>query len=60
MKFAEQVVRSLAIGGTLVCDNAISHKEEISDFINFIKQTDQFLTSLVPVGKGEFVACKIA
>ena len=58
MSFAEQVVSSLAIGGTLVCDNAISHEEEISDFINFIKQSNQFITSLVPVGKGEFVACK--
>ncbi len=60
MKFAEQVVRTLAIGGLLVCDNAISHKEEMADFIHFIQQSNQFLTSLVPVGKGEFVACKIA
>ncbi|MDA9557576.1 caffeoyl-CoA O-methyltransferase [Vibrio sp.] len=60
MNFADQVIQALAVGGTLVCDNAISHEEEMVEFIHFIKQSNQFLTSLVPVGKGEFVACKIA
>jgi len=60
MGFSEEVVSLLRIGGLLVCDNAISHKEEMAEFIDFIKNSHQFSTSLVPVGKGEFVAYKNA
>jgi predicted O-methyltransferase YrrM len=60
MKFSNEVVSSLRIGGLLVCDNAISHKEEMAEFIDFIKNSNLFSTSLVPVGKGEFVAYKNA
>jgi predicted O-methyltransferase YrrM len=58
IKFSKEIISSLRIGGLLVCDNAISHKEEMIEFIEFIKGSNQFTTSLVPVGKGEFVAYK--
>ena len=60
MGFAQSVVSSLRVGGVLVCDNAISHKAEMADFIAFIKNSGRFSTSFVPVGKGEFVAYKNA
>ncbi|MGY8872490.1 MAG: O-methyltransferase [Pseudomonadales bacterium] len=58
INFSKEIISSLRIGGLLVCDNAISHKEEMIEFIEFIKGSNQFTTSLVPVGKGEFVAYK--
>lgn len=58
MNFAKEVVAALRIGGLLVCDNAISHASEMTEFIDFITSSQQFATSLVPVGKGEFMACK--
>jgi predicted O-methyltransferase YrrM len=60
MKFSKEVISSLRMGGLLVCDNAISHEEEMAEFIGFIKNSNQFSTSLVPVGKGEFIAYKNA
>ncbi len=50
--------RALAPGGILVVDNAVSHAAEVAPFIAAVT-TDAELTSvLVPIGKGEFVACK--
>jgi len=60
MNFADTLVKSLEPGGLLVCDNAISHAAEIGEFIEYIKNCGQFSCSLVPVGKGEFIAYKNA
>jgi predicted O-methyltransferase YrrM len=60
MKFAAEVTEALREGGLLVCDNAISHPSELIDFTNYIKGQPDFTTCLVPVGKGEFLACKDA
>jgi hypothetical protein len=38
----------------------ISYEEETTEFIGFIKNSNQFSTNLVPVGKGEFVVYKNA
>lgn len=58
MLFANKVVTALKPGGLLICDNAISHASELADFIAYIKNHQHFTTSLLPVGKGEFIACK--
>jgi len=60
MKYSDKLVKSLEPGGLLVCDNAISHAEEMAEFIEFIKSCREFSCSLVPVGKGEFLAYKNA
>lgn len=52
------IKRVLNKGGVLVVDNAISHSEEIKTLRNIIDQDSEFTTSLVPVGKGEFLAVK--
>jgi predicted O-methyltransferase YrrM len=44
--------------GLLVVDNAVSHPREVADFVAMVKQTAGYTTSLVPVGKGEFMAFK--
>jgi predicted O-methyltransferase YrrM len=50
--------RALRPGGLLVVDNATSHPVEIAPFIELMKADADFVTSLVPVGNGEFLAVK--
>src|SRR5690606_6901219 len=60
IQVADRIVSLLRPGGILVCDNAVSHAEELKEFIQFVNSTGEFTTATVPVGKGEFVACKNA
>lgn len=50
--------RVLRAGGLLVVDNATSHAHEMADFMAQVEADAAFTTSLVPVGKGEFLAVK--
>ncbi len=50
--------RVLATGGLLVADNAVSHAPELEPFRHAVLQTPGNLTSLVPVGKGEWLVLK--
>jgi predicted O-methyltransferase YrrM len=50
----------LASGGLLVVDNAVSHAHELGDFVQAVQQTPGYITSLVPVGKGEWIILKEA
>jgi predicted O-methyltransferase YrrM len=50
--------RVLRPGGLLVVDNATSHAAEMADFTEAVRKDGTFTTSLVPVGKGEFLAVK--
>lgn len=60
MDVVTDVLASLRPGGVLICDNAISHRSEMQEFMDFVSGTGGFTTALVSVGKGEFVACKSA
>jgi predicted O-methyltransferase YrrM len=50
--------RILAAGGLLVVDNAVSHESELRAFVELVHSTNGYMTSLVPVGKGELVILK--
>ncbi|MFZ1794211.1 MAG: class I SAM-dependent methyltransferase [Anaerolineae bacterium] len=52
------IKRVLRPGGLLVVDNATSHASEMQPFVDVVKADDDFATSLVPVGNGEFMAVK--
>ena len=39
-------------------DNATSHADEMATFTEAVQADGEFTTSLVPVGKGEFLAVK--
>lgn len=58
MDISTDILRLLKEGGLLVCDNAVSHHHELADFISYLKSQPNISTSLVPVGKGEFLAHK--
>lgn len=45
-------------GGLLVADNALSHPHEISPFISLVEADFNFTTSIVSVGKGEYLATR--
>ena len=50
--------RLLRPGGLLVVDNATSHAAERAPFVARVAADVSFVTSLVPVGNGEFLAVK--
>jgi predicted O-methyltransferase YrrM len=50
--------RVLRPGGLLVVDNATSHVEQMAPFVALVKADPDFVTSLVPVGNGEFLATR--
>jgi predicted O-methyltransferase YrrM len=50
--------RVLRPGGLLVVDNATSHQAEMAPFVALVSADASFVTSLVPVGNGEFLAVK--
>ena len=52
------IKRVVRPGGLLVVDNAISHSDEIAPFISLVEEDSNFTTSIVPVGKGEYLATK--
>ncbi len=52
------VQRVLVAGGLLVADNAVSHAQELEPFRQAVLSTPGYLTSLVPVGKGELLILK--
>ncbi|MFQ1832169.1 O-methyltransferase [Aeromonas veronii] len=54
-----QIRRLLAPRGLLVVDNAISHRSEMVEWMNEVGQDPAFATSLVPVGKGEWLVVRV-
>ncbi|MGL6308881.1 O-methyltransferase [Aeromonas veronii] len=54
-----QIRRLLAPRGLLVVDNAISHRSEMVEWMNEVGQDPAFATSLVPVGKGEWLVVRL-
>jgi predicted O-methyltransferase YrrM len=52
------IKRVLRPGGLLVVDNALSHVEEMAPFVAIVKADTEFITSLVPIGNGEFLAVR--
>ncbi|WP_415896024.1 O-methyltransferase [Neptuniibacter sp. PT34_22] len=58
LSIAEQLFGLLKEGGLLVCDNAVSHKQELEGFNAWIEEQTNLSTSLVPVGKGELLVYK--
>ena len=53
-----EIRRLLAPRGLLVVDNAISHESEMRDWMAQVRRDPDFLTSLVSVGKGEFLVVR--
>lgn len=55
----EQIARVLRPGGLLVVDNATSHAQELAPFVHAMRADARWRCSLVPVGKGQFLATRL-
>lgn len=42
----------------LLADNALSHPEEIADYLSAFEKLSEFKTTIIPVGKGLHIACR--
>ena len=58
VSLADNIFNLLKAGGLLVCDNAISHADELTEFRAWISSQKNLSVSLVPVGKGELLVYK--
>ncbi len=58
--FWSDLQRVLVPNGLMVIDNAISHAAELAPFVAMLDAAPGYLTSLVPVGKGELLVLKLA
>ena len=50
--------QALSPGGVLVVDNVISHASEVAALIAAVTADPEFTSVLVPIGKGELLACR--
>jgi predicted O-methyltransferase YrrM len=58
LSLAAKLFGLLKTGGLLVCDNAVSHDSELTDFVDWVRSHNHLSVSLVPVGKGELMVYK--
>jgi predicted O-methyltransferase YrrM len=60
MSYWEDLDRTLRRGSLLVVDNALSpHPEELVEFLKTFDATNRFLTQVLNIGNGEFLALKL-
>ena len=60
LSYWHDLERALKTGSLLVVDNALSpHPEELAEFFKAVEDTHEFLTQIIHVGKGEFLAVKL-
>ena len=50
--------RVLRPGGALIADNALCHPDELAPFQKVVESDPEFISCVVPVGKGEFFASR--
>ncbi|MCT7655622.1 class I SAM-dependent methyltransferase [Oceanimonas sp. NS1] len=60
LALAESLFGLLKNGGLLVCDNAVSHRDELRAFTDWIAMQNNLSLSLVPVGKGSCWYTRVA
>ncbi|WP_417561526.1 O-methyltransferase [Marinomonas sp.] len=58
LDYYDSLIASLRCGGLLVCDNAISHEEELKPFTCMVGEDTRLLSFTLNVGKGEFLVYK--
>jgi len=59
LAYLELVVPKLRFGGILIADNAISHAQDLQDYLRRVKSHPQLFAVTVPIGNGEEIALKL-
>jgi caffeoyl-CoA O-methyltransferase len=60
LRFLELIVPLLPAGGLLVADNLISHAEDLAEFRRRAESDPRLSAVVVPIGRGELLAARIA
>lgn len=58
--FFDAVYQRLVKGSMVVADNAISHQDELEDYISYVENHPNLESSLVPIGRGLEISVKLA
>ena len=59
VSYWNHIRRVLKSGGLLLVDNALSPRpEELADFFKLVDDSEEFLSQILKIGKGEFLALK--
>lgn len=59
-QYIKTLTAVLAVGGTLIVDNVISHAHEVTGFLAYFIENSHFITSVLPIGAGLLMAVKQA
>jgi predicted O-methyltransferase YrrM len=59
LTYLELALPKLRPGGLLIADNAISHAQELQDYLHRVKTHPRLFSVTVPVGNGEEIALKL-
>ncbi len=57
--FFDVVYRRLVKGGLVVADNALSHQDELEDYVAYVENHPNLESVLVPIGRGLEVSVKL-
>lgn len=58
MNYIDYIESALEINGLIICDNAISHKEELIEFKQYFENSEAYESILVSIGKGILLVLK--
>jgi predicted O-methyltransferase YrrM len=58
--YIDAVYKQLGVGSMVVADNAISHDDELLDYINYVQNHPNLESVTVPIGRGFEITVKIA
>jgi predicted O-methyltransferase YrrM len=59
LSYWSEVDRVLKSGSLLIVDNATSHPHELTQLFERVRSSNRFLSQILPIGKGEFLALKL-
>jgi predicted O-methyltransferase YrrM len=57
--FFDVVYQRLTRGGLVVADNALSHRDELEDYISYVENHPNLESVLVPIGRGLEISVKL-
>jgi caffeoyl-CoA O-methyltransferase len=58
--FFDAVYQRLVKGGMVVADNAVSHQDELEDYISYVENHPNLESARVPIGRGLEISVKLA
>jgi predicted O-methyltransferase YrrM len=58
--FFDAVYQRLVKGGIVVADNALSHQDELEDYISYVENHPNLESVMVPIGRGLEISVKLA